>query len=69
MSETCFDERLDLGPVIPVALDATARRGPLVPGVLGEGAWWSPSILRRLHAALGLVVGAARAVASDGLRR
>jgi uncharacterized membrane protein YdfJ with MMPL/SSD domain len=55
-SQIFFVKQLGVGAVIAVGLDATAIRGLLVPallGVLGDHAWWSPRMLRRLHSAIG----------------
>jgi len=52
-----FIQELGVGTAAAVALDATIVRALLVPSLmalLGDWNWWAPTLLRRLHARLGL---------------
>jgi RND superfamily putative drug exporter len=56
-SEIIFIKQLGLGTAIAVLIDATIVRALLVPSLmelLGRRNWWSPRLLRRLHARIGL---------------
>jgi uncharacterized membrane protein YdfJ with MMPL/SSD domain len=77
-SHIFFVKEFGFGTALAVAIDATVVRALLVPalmGRVGELVWWSPRVLRRLHARLGLSEGppAARApgdrVGDGGLGR
>jgi RND superfamily putative drug exporter len=50
-------QQIGLGLFVAVLIDATLVRCLLSPAlmtVLGDGAWWAPGFLRRLHARIGL---------------
>ncbi len=56
-SEIVFIKQVGLGTALAVLIDATVVRALLVPslmGLLGRWNWWSPGVLRRLHARVGL---------------
>lgn len=56
-SSVSFIQLFGLGTGLAILLDATLVRGVLVPafmGVFGEGSWYAPPGLRRLHRRLGL---------------
>jgi RND superfamily putative drug exporter len=59
-SHIFFIKEFGVGTALAVAIDATFVRALLVPalmGRLGEGVWWAPRPLRRLHARVGLGEG------------
>jgi uncharacterized membrane protein YdfJ with MMPL/SSD domain len=56
-SEIVFLKEIGVGAVVAVLVDAFVVRALLVPSLmalLGESNWWSPRVLRRLHARVGL---------------
>lgn len=59
-----FTKQLGLGAALAVAIDASIVRALLVPSLMalmGSWNWWAPAPLRRLHARLGSIEGAAAA--------
>jgi RND superfamily putative drug exporter len=59
-SQIVFLKEVGVGAVIAVLVDAFVVRALLVPslmGLLGDRNWWSPRVLRRLHARVGLNEG------------
>ena len=56
-SEVLFIKQIGVGVAIGVLIDALVVRALLVPSLmalLGSWNWWSPKVLRRLHARIGL---------------
>ena len=56
-SEIVFLKEIGVGAVVAVLVDAFVVRALLVPSLmalLGDSNWWSPRLLRRLHARVGL---------------
>jgi RND superfamily putative drug exporter len=56
-SQIVFLKEIGVGAVIAVLVDAFVVRALLVPSLmalLGDRNWWSPRLLRRLHARVGL---------------
>ncbi len=56
-SEISFLQMFGLGSGLAILIDAVAVRGVLVPAamrLLGRGAWYAPSALRKLHGKVGL---------------
>ena len=56
-SEIVFLKEIGVGAVVAVLVDAFVVRALLVPSLmalLGDSNWWSPRVLRRLHARVGL---------------
>ncbi len=63
-----FLKELGLGAAAAVLLDAFVIRALLVPSLmklLGGANWWSPKLLRRLHARVGPALGVAEDVSPD----
>jgi uncharacterized membrane protein YdfJ with MMPL/SSD domain len=59
-SEIVFLKQIGVGAVVAVLVDAFVVRALLVPSLmalLGDRNWWSPRVLRRLHARVGLSEG------------
>ena len=59
-SQIVFLKEIGVGAVIAVLVDAFVVRAFLVPSLmalLGRANWWSPRVLRRLHARVGLTEG------------
>jgi trehalose monomycolate/heme transporter len=59
-SQIVFLKEIGVGAVIAVLVDAFVVRALLVPSLmalLGDRNWWSPRLLRRLHARVGLSEG------------
>jgi hypothetical protein len=59
-SEIVFLKQIGVGTVVAVLVDAFVVRALLVPSLmalLGDRNWWSPRVLRRLHARGGLSEG------------
>jgi uncharacterized membrane protein YdfJ with MMPL/SSD domain len=59
-SEIVFIKEIGVGAVVAVLVDAFVVRALLVPSLmalLGRRNWWSPRVLRRLHARVGLSEG------------
>jgi RND superfamily putative drug exporter len=59
-SQIVFLKEIGVGAVIAVLVDAFVVRALLVPSLmalLGDRNWWSPRVLRRLHARVGLSEG------------
>ena len=60
-SQIVFLKEIGVGAVVAVLVDAFVVRALLVPSLmalLGDRNWWSPRVLRRLHARVGLSEGA-----------
>jgi uncharacterized membrane protein YdfJ with MMPL/SSD domain len=61
-SQIIFLKEIGVGAVVAVLVDAFLVRAFLVPSLmalLGDANWWSPRVLRRLHARVGLREGVA----------
>jgi uncharacterized membrane protein YdfJ with MMPL/SSD domain len=59
-SQIVFLKEIGVGAVVAVLVDAFVVRALLVPSLmalLGDRNWWSPRVLRRLHARVGLSEG------------
>jgi RND superfamily putative drug exporter len=59
-SQIIFLKEIGVGAVVAVLVDAFVVRALLVPSLmalLGDRNWWSPRVLRRLHARVGLSEG------------
>jgi uncharacterized membrane protein YdfJ with MMPL/SSD domain len=59
-SQIVFIKEIGVGAVVAVLVDAFVVRALLVPSLmalLGDRNWWSPRVLRRLHARVGLREG------------
>ena len=68
-SNVVFLKEIGVGAVVAVLLDAFVVRTLLVPalmGLLGDWAWFSPRLLRRLHERLGVREGPGAAVLGTG---
>jgi uncharacterized membrane protein YdfJ with MMPL/SSD domain len=60
-SQIVFLKEIGVGAVVAVLVDAFVVRALLVPSLmalLGNRNWWSPRVLRRVHARVGLSEGA-----------
>jgi RND superfamily putative drug exporter len=56
-SQIVFLKEIGVGAVVAVLVDAFIVRAFLVPSLmalLGRANWWSPRVLRRLHARVGV---------------
>ena len=65
-SQIVFLKEIGVGAVVAVLVDAFLVRAFLVPSLmalLGDANWWSPRVLRRLHARVGLREGPATVAA------
>jgi RND superfamily putative drug exporter len=65
-SQIVFLKEIGIGAVVAVLVDAFLVRAFLVPSLmalLGDANWWSPRVLRRLHARVGLREGTAAVAA------
>jgi uncharacterized membrane protein YdfJ with MMPL/SSD domain len=61
-SQIIFIKEIGVGAVVAVLVDAFVVRALLVPSLmtlLGRRNWWSPAVLRRLHARIGISEGPA----------
>lgn len=70
-SKIIFLKELGLGTATAVLLDAFVVRALLVPALmalLGRWNWWSPALLRRLHARLDVGEGEAPRAAGEAGR-
>jgi uncharacterized membrane protein YdfJ with MMPL/SSD domain len=68
-SQIVFIKEIGVGAVVAVLVDAFVVRALLVPSLmalLGRRNWWSPRLLRRLHARVGLSEGPAAVTSHAG---